>query len=333
MIVILEDSVFSSPRAGQARLVNLFHLGIERRHRIQTDPIYEPGADRAANRWLDRQDEQLRDEIELALSYGVEADASGIPADVTLRVVDSDRSDWSRETPRLSLQDACTLLERPLKLLLENRRNDWAFLLAVSPEPWRQMLKRAEEERRLEPEHGGGLPEMENRIEALLAKSAEARRLWTLFDSDAREPGKPSGRSEAVRKCCRRKGVGYHQLQRREVENYLPLEALFAWAAVARRGDERRKRRQKAEAFAAMESIQRHHYNMKNGFVKDRKPPNEIPEHFGSFAEHPDLQSGFGGRIGEIFHQREFEMLEDWFLDDGQRDEMLPAIQSIFRLL
>lgn len=170
---------------------------------------------------------------------------------------------------------------------------------------------------------------MKPRLEG--ASREESLRLWALFDSDAREPGRPSASSEAILHACKQRQVAHHRLRRRAIENYLPVKALEAWAHLGGDRTRRTTRRKAVAAFAAMQPEHRHHYNMKAGFEKDR--PTGIPPFFESYADHPDLQKGFSGSIADLFHQEDFAILEDWMEKDGQHDETVAMVQSILRRL
>jgi hypothetical protein len=333
LIVVIEEAVFASTRTEQVALVSLLRLGFEGRHRVQTDPAWAPGGDSAVHRWLAKQSRDLREEIELAFEYGLEADAHGIPSDLCIRVGDLAEPSWEASPPRLPVTIAVAFLRTPLRLLVENRRFDGGFLQAVAPEPWRRHLKSVLDGRQIELAHGGGLSDMKPRVDEMTGHPEEPLRHWVLFDSDAREPGRPSEPSEALRRACIRAGVAHHQLRRRAAENYLPLSALAAWVSLGHRS-ERAARRRRVEAFSALSAPQRHHYNMREGFGKDRKDRRQgIPALQAEVAEHPELQEGFGRTVRELFLQESFELREEWLLRDGQREETLPMIEAIFRRL
>lgn len=327
MIVIIEDDVFFSPLIENLALLSLFRLGFEGRHRIQTTPLYDSGADSALNRWLSALDRTLREEVIFALEFGLEADAAGIPSDLTIWIGVAQQPDWT-SVPRLPLSFALAFLQRPLHILLENRHNDGAFLSAVAPPAWRKQYLKLRAAGWIELDHGGGLSDMQTRTKTVLHE--EAMRLWALFDSDAREPGKPSQQSEALRMTCLEAGIAHHQLRRRFIESYLPIPALKAWAHLSSR-TVRTARRETADAFASMQPVQRHHYNLKGGFDKDRQ--NGIPSFYGAHAEDRRLQAGFGESVSALFQEEYFQIQEEWAIRDGQREETAEMLQSIFRRL
>ncbi len=198
----------------------------------------------------------------------------------------------------------------------------------MAPLPWRYHYLKLLEQGWVKLGHGGGLPEMKTQIKGI--SRGEALRTYALFDSDARRPGEASVQSEDLRRTCGRCGVSHHQLKRRSIENYLPVKALLAWAFSGPKHS-REARRKTAESFAKMEETQRHHFNLKGGFEKDRH--HGIPSFYGEHENDPWLRNGFGEAIGSLFHERDFPIREDWLVRDGQRQETTEILQSIFRRL
>jgi hypothetical protein len=86
-----------------------------------------------------------------------------------------------------------------------------------------------------------------------------------------------------------------------------------------------------SEDTDGMRPDQRHHYNMKHGFQGDRK--NGIPSFYEAFADHSDLQDGFGQDIASLFHQEQLLIREEWLAKDGQQEETLAMVQSILQRL
>lgn len=329
MIAIVEQEVFSA--ASGLALQSLLHLGYEGRHLIQTDPPYDPSptAEGTVQRWLSGLDKVSRDQSVLALETGLEQAATDSPPELSIRIAAIDQPNWAASSPRLPLGEGLRLLHQPLQLLLENQHNDGAFLCSVPPAPWRERLRTFLKNGWIELAHGGG-SDMTKRIERVPRE--ETLRLWALFDSDAREPGCPSEESEHKRRTCLAKDVAHHQLARRESENYLPPQALQAWAAKSS-GNLRAARRRKADTFAGLQPEQRQHYNMKEGFAGDRKHLRNIPALFDSCSTHRDLQTGFGRDIASLFHEEDFPLHEEWLRRDGQHPETLAMVQSILRRL
>ncbi len=321
MIVIVDDAVFASRRHDALELAALLRLGFEGRHLVHTDPPWAPDQPLAVNSWLAEQYPALREQAELALSAGIEEAIRSPPA-LTLRVEEG--SEPSVSDLRFPLADALRILERPLRLLVENAENDGAFLRTVAFDQWRVELDRALAAGWAEVEHGGGLESMLSLLEG--RGSSDRLRLWVLFDSDAREPESPSERSEVVRAHCEAHRIAHHQLRRRAAENYLPLPALAAWTQIVPRNT-RKKHHLTYLAFKEMKAPQRHHYNMRQGFAKDEE--EGIPPFFGEFAHDPKLRNGFGRGVRGLFKQEKFRFQEDWLRKDGQQEETSLMIRAI----
>lgn len=98
MIVVIEDEVFAAPE-NAAKLVGLFHLGFEERHRIQVDPLPEADGDSAFHQWRQQQHPAIREEIDLALDAGLTGAAHGVRSDHTLRIAVVEDPDWSASPP------------------------------------------------------------------------------------------------------------------------------------------------------------------------------------------------------------------------------------------
>lgn len=323
MIVLVDDGVFAS-RRNDLDLMALLRLGFEGRHFVQTQPPWEPGKTLAVNRWLAEQSPGIRELAELALSSALE-EAVRFPPALTVSVVDGSTPQWN--PPRLPLGEALRLLERPLKLLVEDAENDDAFLRTTAPKHWRSALERSLAAGWIEVEHGGGIPRMLPRLRG--RSTSELLRLWVLFDSDAREPDRPSAQSEELREVCEVQDVAHHQLRRRAAENYLPLPALAAWAKIGPR-NQRKELQATYLAFKEMEAARRHHYHMRGGFAKDEDDTG-IPTFFGDFARRPELRHGFGRNVRGLFKQEQFRFQEEWLRRDGQQEETSRMVQAILR--
>jgi len=200
----------------------------------------------------------------------------------------ADTTDWTRA--RLTPPLAARLLRRPLKLLVENSRNDRAFLLQLAEPSSRRELQKALEAGWIEFEMGGGLQEIHHRLRSLTAEVGatpdhamiELARLWVMFDRDAHpeDPTRESERSRQVREQAARLTTPWplaaHQLERRAIENYVPPRVIREWwCARAPNNASRLDRERRAEAFLAANGLSddaRRSYNMKKGLLGDVVP-------------------------------------------------------------
>ncbi|WP_437573407.1 hypothetical protein [Sorangium sp. So ce887] len=352
MIVIVEEAVFASGRTSSLELLALFHACLDDRHALLTDPPFAKGISPTIDDWLASLPEALKDEAAFVLDEGASAASQRTSAAVRIRVGDVASSDLRSATPTVMLADALRLLHAPLRLLVENRRNDGAFLRKLAPPTWRRKFVEALERRWIELDNGGGLGELTATVNAAAREPREHMRLWVMFDSDARQPGQPSADARAALVACQAIKqpwpVPAHCLERRAIENYLPVQALFVWAELAS-GPEKTRLRRCAEAFKQLNPSQRAHYNMKRGlwgeltserqrsYIKqdsDVIDEAELPPLFRGLPEDPrrHLLHGFGKDVGSLFHDEDsgIRVVEDWLRKEIPDQVRATLIQAIF---
>jgi hypothetical protein len=222
-------------------------------------------------------------------------------------------------------------LERPLSVLVENFNGDRAFLFSMLTSDERRFFERLEARGYLRVDHGGGLSTMQTQIAVRRRDPWTRHRLWVLFDSDALRPNQPSAQSEALRLECG--DVPHYQLARRHIESYLPAAALSAWAfGSPRAGGAARAAR--LRAYLRLRGVQRHHFNMKEGFSGDAARMDAtagdlydgVPD-----ADKVVLSTGFGRDIAELF--RSGHVTEPDLKRDSGWTELRPIVQRLIAFL
>ncbi len=345
MIAIIEDDVFAASDIDtKLALYELLRLGFGERHYIQCEPFFDPGGAHEVNRWLERQERDIRDICELVFENGGAIETTGFaPRPMQrIRVAAISIPDWDASDPRLPIDVACRLLQTPLQLVVEDKVNDGAFVRACAGPELRKRLDNAEKQGWVKFDNGGGLSNILKRVREEGRDPLLALRLWVLFDSDARVsfdsekqapkddeiPSQygPSQQSRDVVHACKnaRRVIYGHQLWRRAIENYVPGRVLQNWA----KGD--RERIRKVDAFLKqMNPEQRRYFNMKGGFDGDAKSSQGIAPIYGEkLRSHKALAEGFR-KLADMYHERDFTIESVWFTD-SQLDELEPVIQSIF---
>jgi hypothetical protein len=352
MRVLIEQPFFAGPDALSLRFLEIFALARDGRHTVLTRPLFGSGNDELIEAWLAALPKSVAEEVRLVLRQGV-IDATKLLAGVAgITVTDSSSSDWI--SARLRLHDAVRLLRTPLGLLLENRRADLHFLLALAPPTHRRQLKSALEHGWIEVLHGGGLGDMEALIQELqsdvstsIGRKARLLRLWVMFDRDSApsDRSQPSPSSERMKTLCENSApaaklpwpLSYHQLGRRAIENYLPERLLRVWQE-ARSGDENTKRRRAVEALCELRKTRptaAHQLHMKKGLYGDLVPEiqKDIKEKGRDIQDQeldplfrglPDwirkaLASGFGKDAAQLF-VRDFSGFEEEFRVEFDRE-------------
>ncbi|MCP3997239.1 MAG: hypothetical protein GY722_19600 [bacterium] len=174
-------------------------------------------------------------------------------------------------TLHLAPQVARLFLGQPLRILMENIESDGLFLDAILDVLGTDELRelRTCTPPALEYDSPGG-SELPKRIEHYLddpAWQGIPRRLFVFTDSDRLTHGgdlAPDSVARQVTKLCKDRDVPYRVLRKRAIENYLPQEALEAWAA----SPGRTSVRPRVAMMARLDTEQRDYFPMKLGFLK-----------------------------------------------------------------
>lgn len=349
MRVIVEASVFRRERVSEYHhdLLALFvDDPLRARHTIEI----EPSAKGDFSRWIGGEGEMTRARCYLVLEKSRKLRARYDRAR-TLRIADVATPSWT--DLRLPPSRAVSFLRRPLRLLVENARNELNFLRVLTRLAVDFNLDELINERVVEIDTNGGIDENRKWLESNTHMQELTRRMWVMCDSDARQPWvDASGRciqerlgpgAMRLHELCKKHNIPIHILRRRAIDNYVPLELLAAWSYLHQDKRERRYR-----AFARLTDEQRYHYNMKNGFLKDEKD-KEYTKKVGSLYDGLDpevrreLEEGFDdGRSGvaELFDETKYHdgmaqirVHERWLREDKQEDEARRIVESIKELL
>lgn len=261
MILELSAELFDGPTADERRsLVTLLSAldGLSEAHGILLSPLeLESTPQSPLQRWLRSLSEEWQETALNLLEAGHRLNGASVPRDelqndeghrpgvwrrggsLRARVERRAQSDW-REL-RLSLNDAIDLVHQPTTVVVENKRHDFEVVKRLAtPSQGRHLRELTERPHgvQVESKSTGELTAWLNSlVDQSTLSGAEYRRLWktwVLFDrdagaADAREASpavlKIIERCEAV---TSRHGIplSWVCLQRREIESYLPNEAL-----------------------------------------------------------------------------------------------------------
>lgn len=346
MIVIVEDATWSDDTVQDLDRLALVAACSKGRHVLMNRPSMPPSRRSGKAQppgvatWLSSLSLKLRQEVELVFEDGLERHpGANQPGVVRLRVAPG-KDRWSEVT--VTPATAAEMLQRPLKLLLENRRNDMAFLLRMAEPTQRERLLKALHHGWVEPEMGGGLPELKQRLEALRDASTTAERialarLWVMFDRDAnaKDCSRPSTLSEETLALCRSLVIpwqlAHHQLIRRSIECYVPAKTLHDWwPNQVESIKKKQQRRRQVEAFlrreqdGGMRREARQVFNFKKGLSGDRrsKTRRDLEQTKRSLSDE-DLDPMFHGLHADVRDAlaRGFRGLADAFSADGAIQE------------
>jgi hypothetical protein len=232
---------------------------------------------------------------------------------------------WDGPQPVLDPRTALRLLRTPLRLLVEDRLNDGAFVRKMLSPTFRGTLMNAIAMGWVELEHGGGIDAMRRRVDEAALDPATCARLWVMFDSDGRDQGDLSDSARQLEKACceasRPWPLTFHRLARRSIENYIPLASLTGAGHKLKqlRNDEQRGNHWKLIDAAQRLEGKRYFYNMKSGLLGDVVPAEKRREYRKSGRPLADddlpplfrgldastreaLRHGFGADVADLFH-------------------------------
>lgn len=213
----------------------------------------------------------------------------------------------------------------PVRVFVENSRNDWGFLKKSVPLEWRSAFISAHERVAFEPV-GGGLTEMlqiareVHRIDAPLR-----RRSWFLFDSDG-PPNAPSKDAKALAELLQELGVPFHSLRRRAIENYVPKPQRREW--VHRDPSFAQERAVWMEAFDALPDEERWAFPMKSG-EGHRPPPLD-----GRLPPDPASRRAKGATpLSDVWRDDTWDVPARDLDRDGSRKERIDLVGSLMALV
>lgn len=346
MRVTIEPALFEDSRRS-FDVTRLLCAAVGRPHQLLIGPAGR--ARPVFERWLTGQGADIQAPLRALLDRSLDPDLTRAPPDVWIRVTETEeeRVDVSGRKATATLQRAIKLIESPLHLVLENGVNDAAFLRkAAPPGELRDWLEHALGEKWIDPVNGGG-----SFLGKTLASYSPWQRLrcWAMCDAETWLPSTfLLTEHDQVRKfrkeADRAPRVPLRVLERRAIENYLPLPALKRWAydRSGTRQEERRNRTCFVEALVPLDSRRppharfplRHHYHFERGFGAAKE---EIPPDYRDFASDPFLAKGLGDPVKRIWASTRRatdgttgDWLEDgWLAADGQRPEIQRIIASI----
>lgn len=329
MKAILDELLFVEP-ALTPRLIRLFSLAQENRHRLEIDPIDSP----VFRQWLGQQHPELQTEYSAFLDQCF-AQEDQEPAKRIVLVGGSSNSNWERPPPKICLDDAIRLFKLPFKLVLEDRNTERMFLRCVMTPSERVVFDGLENDRIVEIEHGGGTSQILHWLEKHAGNEHVRMSSFVLCDSDALYPGIPGDLPEEIGKKCEKERIPFHRLERRFIESYIPQPALRMWAE--QRHPHQKQRQTKVEHFFgeyfSERKERRYYFNMKGGFQKDAKHRDRAKDLYDGIPEETEkvLWGGFGKEIKDEF--KESYVTDVAIRDDGSAPELRELITRIFALL
>lgn len=289
MQINIADEIFKS--IPKHKILSAIESAVEHHHSVMIDTT---GANYKA--WVE-DCKNLDSDIEFLVSYAL-GNSIFVESKRNVVVVSSPDPNFVNQ---VSFDELTNILLRSFYIYVENGRADKRFLYSILPPELRRDLKKQESNGSLTFENAGGITELAKKIiDDTDARAKLPLRAFALFDSDALEPGVPSKDAENAKSACITSKIPFYCLQKRAIENYIPVDSLLKYA---NRGNNETSRTQKriARAFDRLNEKQKSHFHMKEGF---KAPHGNL---YGSIlpADKMTLGTGFGSKLSDCYGDEE----------------------------
>lgn len=326
MIVILEDSFFCSPACYQQ--VSFIACLENSRHSLLPENV--TGAVYKA--WKQSAPKDVSDVVEALVQRAIRQ--LSVPASKMLgriRVKASGSDDWINSPPSLLPSTALKVLQHPVYVFLENNHADKNFFQSfMSPGERRQFAERCERDS-IRLIHGGGLGDLKRQMRDIAGQMDVKIRPYlclVLIDSDALEPGKPSGTSQGVIEAAKELGLtACYQLARRSIENYLTDNALSMWCC--ENAHKTNKLYHCLRSFLNLPPQLRYHYNMKKGLKNEDERLIRMLYSGVSLYHKKALEKGFGEKVSECYERQDWVTRSDLVASGGWAELRKPVEQLL----
>ncbi|HNH46495.1 MAG TPA: hypothetical protein PKY30_05635 [Myxococcota bacterium] len=290
MRVVLDRSLFGTNQNHELFLSDLVGTVLRCGHRLGTRPEWgtQEATDLLTGWALGKSREHYRRMV-TALNMQP-APWTGGSQELQLVVTASSSSSLPPKGRRLEMpatDEVIRFVERPLLVLLEDKQDDWNFLILCVDSDWADWLKKAVDGGWIKPNHGGGLGSIKRFVQQILVDPRERLRHFVLTDSDRPCAGDLMDEAYEIQKACK-DALPHHALDRRAIENYVPDAALERWAAGAP------ERLAWLADFRRLTDTQRHHFKLKQG------AEGGLARH--GHHTHPSVQRLYGPLLTDSAH-------------------------------
>ncbi|WP_136806826.1 hypothetical protein [Desulfosediminicola flagellatus] len=313
MVIYLEKELFKD--SNRDDLLLILHLGIKNQTFIQFDDDDEDVKNWQENNNPEGWDEVFRCWISDATKF--QQMNKAIVREELLE------SDWlSGEFPIITLTDAYYLIIKSFELWLENERNDGSFIRCVIDDDVRDRFDQLRSRGRLKLNGLGGIGEMKAVLRLEPKEFGFRNKIFVICDSDAANPSIRDENAEEIVAICNDNKIWHHCLERRAIENYVPINYLADKMNPLQRTNSDLGK--KYDAFLSLNINQKNHFHMKNGFKNLGCLNSGL---YDSLADDVKtlLEGGFGDKLSEVFSDEDPEIIHNHIHGDGD-----PELNSIF---
>jgi hypothetical protein len=242
---------------------------------------------------------------------------------------DITESDWESITPCITAEEAAKLVLMPSFLILENQFNDLNFIKCIVDKYTRQLIEDKITQAAIVATTGG-IGEVKKKLLSCNDNLRLKCKMFVMIDSDCKNLHQAQQEAIDVKQLCEEKGISYHVLIRRMIENYYPLELLYSDIPVQIR--ENVDIYNKVNAFNLLNDEQRYCLHMKRG-LKDVDAHSNIYQGINANVSSL-LLDGFGNiasKYGEVLKQEKIHYAMHSSFDSNEIKELAQNIKNHLR--
>jgi hypothetical protein len=326
MVVKIDVSLFSKPDLF-TKIDRFFYFFFERRY-----DFYLDDENILDSEWIQNARFENRDILMEAFERTIQ---NSITNDLTIFNINDP------ENNIYTIDEALFILEKPVYIFLENAVNDQNFILGLLT----NFKKRGQKSLRfirsewLVFQNGGGkndiINQIENKLTSFNQKSLDNKyylRAIVIVDSDKNNPTDVNESNNLLEVFCNQNDISLHILEKREIENYMPIQMLYEINDI---------NNNKVETLENLNPTQQDYYDLDSGF--NRKSKNGIDDIFSSLTneEYNTLKNGFSeeiktkSEVPKLFLNSKLtrDLLTEKCSHQQDSNELLNIIDKINRLL
>lgn len=245
-----------------------------------------------------------------------------------------------------TFDEAIRFLDQPFTIILENNNNDAPFFEKLIEEfkTKSKKIRHLDDNGWLEYGNAGGCGNIPNFINGNLKifkglpkkNKYEYLRCFTLVDSDKKHPNDNNNEREKLKNYLIENNIPYHILEKREMENYLPADAI----------PETPKNRDFLDAYKRLSPVQQDFFDIEKGFDNKNfdKLSNEVQELYKNTSQSDrnlfrkkglEIEGNFKSEFPKYFKSEKVnrETLMNRCSDQNDKNELPHILEKISNLL
>lgn len=204
---------------------------------------------------------QLDQEDQKILRRSFDGDIISSKTKVIEKIVIDENGELEDSAKIFSPQEAITYLKESLSILVENGFHDGTFIKQIITFFGKDRHRIALDKCKFEFDNSGGCQNVTNTINGKLLSfknKSKFLRFFVLWDSDRNYPNEPVKKYKKEEAFLQKLNIKYHILEKRAMENYLPIDAYQALSFP--------RQKKWFESYKNLSDTQKDYYNIADGF-------------------------------------------------------------------